>query len=101
MAANARRSGIDRLCLLRVGEDGPDPSPRQVRVCNTETLAAVEAWPETYVGFCYLNPSHDPAFLRDEMAHLTGCGYRGVADTRAYPNVSVETSGSQPELVLE
>ena len=172
MAAVARRNGIDRLCLLgSVGEDGPDPTPPQIRDCNDETMAAVQAWPETYVGFCYLNPAHDPAFLRDEMertlvagplrgiklwvavnardarldpilaragelgvpvlhhcwyktvglvynesnpadiahlagrfphvriimAHLTGCGCRGVADVRAYPNVYVETSGSQPE----
>lgn len=172
MAASARRSGIDRLCLLgSVGEDGPDPTPEQVRACNTETMMAVQTWPETFCGFCYLNPSHDPAFLREEMertlvagplrgiklwvavncrdgrldpilaragelglpvlhhcwyktvglvhnesnpadiahlaarfpgvriimAHLTGCGYRGVADVRACPNVYVETSGSQPE----
>ena len=172
MVAIARRNGIDRLCLLGcVGEDGPDPSPPQVRDCNTETMAAVQASPDAFYGFCYLNPSHDPAFLRDEMertlvagplrgiklwvavncrdsrldpilaragelgvpvlhhcwyktvglvynesnpadiahlaarfprvqiimAHLTGCGCRGVADVRAYPNVYVDTSGSQPE----
>lgn len=172
MAALARRSGIDRLCLLGcVGEDGVDPSTEQVQACNTETIAAVRAWPEVFLGFAYLNPSHDPVFLRDEMertlvagplrgiklwvavtcrdarldpilaragelgvpvlhhcwyktigrvhnesdptdiahlaarfpsvriimAHLTGCGYRGVADIQAQPNVSVDTSGSQPE----
>jgi hypothetical protein len=172
MVASARRSGIDRLCLLgRVGENGPDPTPRQIVDCNTDTIAMARAWPEAVIGFCYLNPGHDPAFLRDEMertlvagplrgiklwvavncrdsrldpilaragelgvpvlhhawyksvglvhnesspadiahlaarfpsvqiimAHVTGCGFRGVADIKAFPNVSVDTSGSQPE----
>ncbi len=172
LIASARRCGVDRLCLLGcVGEDGPDPTPEQVRGCNTETMAAVAAWPDAFCGFCYLNPAHDPGFLTEEidrtvaagplrgiklwvavncrdarldpileragelgvpvlhhcwykavgkvynesdpadlahlaarfpgvrliMAHLTGCGCRGVADIAEYPNVSVDTSGSQPE----
>jgi len=172
MIAVARRSGIDRLCLLGcVGEDGYDPTPQQIRDCNTETMAQVRERPDVLSGFCYLNPSNDGAFTQDEierttvagplrgiklwvavncrdarldpimaraealgvpvlhhcwyktvghaynesnpadiahlaarfpktriiMAHLTGCGCRGVADIKAHPNVSVETSGSQPE----
>jgi hypothetical protein len=31
------------------------------------------------------------------MAHLTGCNERGLADIAPYPNVSVDTSGSEPE----
>jgi hypothetical protein len=30
------------------------------------------------------------------MAHLTAAGIRGVLDIRPYPNVCVDTSGSQP-----
>ena len=33
------------------------------------------------------------------MAHLIGCGARGVLDVKALPNVYVDTSGSQPESV--
>ncbi|NLF15876.1 MAG: amidohydrolase family protein [Lentisphaerae bacterium] len=168
----ARRQGIDRLCMLgRVGENGPDPTPEQIVLANTETMDAVKAYPDDLVGFAYLNPAHDPAFIRDEMdrtlatgtlrgiklwvavnardarldtvmthagdlgvpvlhhawyktvglvynesspadiaclarrfpqvpiimAHLTGCGCRGVADVQDCPNVLVDTSGSQPE----
>jgi len=32
------------------------------------------------------------------MAHLTACGMRGVLDIQPYPNVYVDTSGSQPFL---
>lgn len=31
------------------------------------------------------------------MAHLTGCGCRGVLDVAALPNVLIDTSGGQPE----
>lgn len=30
------------------------------------------------------------------MAHLTACGMRGVLDVQPYPNVFIDTSGSQP-----
>ena len=30
------------------------------------------------------------------MAHLSGCGYRGVEDIVEYPNVYIDTSGGQP-----
>jgi len=172
MAEVARRSGIDRLCLLgRVGEHGYDPKPEQIQESNTETVATVRARPDTFLGFAYLNPSNDPSFTREEiqrtivegplrgiklwvavntrdsrldplmqraeelgvpvlhhawyktvshaynesnpsdiahlaarfpkvsiiMAHLSGCGTRGIADIKAHPNVCIETSGSQPE----
>ncbi len=35
--------------------------------------------------------------LRILMAHLTGCGKRGVQDIRRFDNVFIDTSGSQPE----
>ncbi len=35
--------------------------------------------------------------LRIQMAHLHGCGYQGINDIAPYPNVSVDTSGSEPE----
>ncbi len=35
--------------------------------------------------------------LRIHMAHLNGAGCRGIADIAPYPNVWVDTSGSDPE----
>ncbi|NLC45401.1 MAG: amidohydrolase family protein [Clostridiales bacterium] len=35
--------------------------------------------------------------LRVLVAHLTGCGFRGVQDIRKYPNLFLDTCGSQPE----
>jgi predicted TIM-barrel fold metal-dependent hydrolase len=31
------------------------------------------------------------------MAHLTGCGYRGVLEAKGLPNLFVDTSGAYPE----
>ena len=61
------------------------------------------AWYKT-VGHAFneSNPS-DMAHLASEypsipivMAHLTGAGVRGVNDVAPYPNLLVDTSGSQP-----
>lgn len=167
----ARRVGIDRLVLLgAVGDFGPYPAPEQIREANDATLAWMRHRPDACLGFCYLNPQHDPGFCRAEvercvdvggmrgiklwiavkatdrrldpimdlaaergipvlhhswyktvdaypdestpaeiadlarrhphvpviMAHLTGCGHRGMADVCDLPNVSIDTSGSQP-----
>lgn len=171
MVAIAQRAGIDHLVLLGVvGKHGHYPSPEQIRASNEVTLAWMRHNPEVCLGFCYLNPAHDPGFIREEvarcldeggmkgiklwiavkatdprldlimdlaaereapvlhhswyktvqgyadesdpaeiadlgrrhpettiiMAHLTGCGQRGVADIQDLPNIVVDTSGSQP-----
>jgi len=35
--------------------------------------------------------------VRIIMAHLTGCGVRGVLAVKPFPNVVVDTSGAAPE----
>lgn len=169
----AKHYGIDRLVLLGnlIAMGGPDPTVADVSAVNTHTLAAMARHPETFIGFCYLNPAHPVSFLREEidrcvvrggmkglklwiavkatdprldpimeaaaelgvpvlhhawykqtvfihnestpadiaelarrfpqvpiiMAHLTGCGCRGVLDIADLPNVYIDTSGGQPE----
>ena len=169
----ARYYGFERLVLLGnlTAMGGPDPSMADVAAINSHTLRAMARYPETYIGFCYVNPAHPVSFLRDEidrcvvqggmkglklwiavkatdprlepvmeaaaelqipvlhhawykqtvfiynestpaeiaelarrfpevpivMAHLTGCGARGVLDVADRPNVYVDTSGGQPE----
>ena len=49
-----------------------------------------------------LDPGKIVSLVRDRpglrllMAHLTGCGLRGVQDIKPYANISIDTSGSQP-----
>lgn len=35
--------------------------------------------------------------LRILTAHVTGCRFRGIQDIKKYPNILIDTSGSQPE----
>jgi uncharacterized protein len=168
----ARRAGIGRMVQLHnlVDPGGVEPTPSDVRRSNDLGMRIAAEHPETYLGFCYLNPSHPPSFLLEEiercvvsgnlsgiklwvsvsarsrlldpimeraaglgvpvlhhawykttgyvhqestpadiaqlarrhprttivMAHLSGCGWRGVLDIRPHPNVLVDTSGGQP-----
>ena len=168
---SAKKLGIDKLCLLGdVLYFGYEPTPGQIRQINDSTIAIVKRYPDTLIGFCFLNPAHSKEFIFEEidrcvigekfkgiklevavnardrrldpilekahelkvpilhhswykvvdkkpnesdpsdivdlasrfpevniiMAHLSGCGIRGVLDIRPFPNVYVDTSGSQP-----
>lgn len=61
-------------------------------------------WYKTVQKFAYESDPSDIAILAGKfpslrilMAHLTGCRFRGVQDIKMFPNVMVDTSGSQPE----
>jgi predicted TIM-barrel fold metal-dependent hydrolase len=171
LASAAAEMGVRRVVLLGdVLAFGYHPTPEQIRIINDATIADVAAFPDLYVGLCYLSPEHDPDFLAAEaercirghglkgvkleatvrardarldpimealrrlggylahhawyqadppldaestpadiahlaarfpdvpiqMAHLGGARVRGILDIRPYPNVVVDTSGSQP-----
>jgi uncharacterized protein len=169
----ANYHAINRVVLLGniISTGGPNPSIDDIVNINSNTLEATQLHPEFFTGFCYLNPSHPPSFIQDEidrcvrkggmkgiklwiavkatdkrldvimesarkenipvlhhawykqtsygfnesnpaeladlakrhskvtiiMAHLTGCGHRGVLDIIDYPNVILDTSGGLPE----
>jgi len=59
---------------------------------NTEGPSLFESNPSDIV---YLAERHPG--LRIVMAHLKGCGFRGMQEVRPYPNISVDTSGAWPE----
>lgn len=171
----ANHYGIDRIVLLgNVTTAGPNPDVDAIRSLNTQSLKVMDLYPDRYIGFCYLNPSHPHTFIQEEiercvveggmkglklwiavkstddrldpileqaeeldvpllhhswykqtsysfnestpediahlarrfpnvtmiMAHLSGCGVRGILDVVDFPNVYVDTSGSQPESIL-
>lgn len=72
----ARRAGIDRVVQLHNLVTSPDdvepysmqnPSPRTVRQSNDLAMRIVREHPDFYLGFCYLNPAHDPQFSQEEI----------------------------------
>jgi len=168
----AEQRGIQKIGLLGTySYHGYDPTPQGIQESNTHAALIVKRYPKHVYSFCYLNPAHDPAFIRDEldrcvtelgmngikqwiavnardkrvdavmegamrhhipvlfhawykatgyvynestpadirdlglrfpevpliMAHLNGCGIRGVIDIQDLPNVYIDTSGSQPD----
>ncbi|HEX2999092.1 MAG TPA: amidohydrolase family protein [Armatimonadota bacterium] len=171
----ARLHGITRQCINSLGNTGylPDPTLAEVRAANDHVLEAMETYPDTLLGFCYVNPRHGQAALAEIercvvdggmvgiklwiackgsdslvdpiltragqlgvpvlqhawnktvgqlefesttadvaemgrrhpevnliMAHLMGAGARGILDIAPYPNISVDTSGGDPEAGL-
>lgn len=172
-AARARAQGVERLISLGdVLAFGPLPTEAQIRHINNETARIMRWLPDTFIGFCALNPRlgerhvmremercvgglgfrgikleisnnardacmkpvmkaaerwdvpllqhtwsmtnihqrhmhsdpEDTAALARRhpnvqviMAHLTGCGYRGVLEAKGVDNLVVDTSGGFPE----
>lgn len=167
----SRAAGVGRSILLgSVGAYGAYPTPENLRDCNDQTMALVQAYPDLFAGLVYVNPSHpqnaideinrcvrdgnligiklwvsnrasDPRVfpvaeralaldigilqhtwnktvgqgadesttldvaelarrfpkLRIQVAHLTGINFWGVLDLAPFPNVTVDTSGGQPQ----
>lgn len=65
----ARRHGIERAVALGnlIAVGGTRPSPEEIRTVNTNSLNAMRAHPEFFIGFCYLNPEHAPEFVLGEI----------------------------------
>ena len=67
--------GIDRLVyLFNLGTGGVDPTPDDIRTSNDLGLMLLDRHPDRFVGFCYLNPAHDPAF---SLAEIDRCVAKG------------------------
>jgi predicted TIM-barrel fold metal-dependent hydrolase len=61
-------AGIDRMVyLFNLGTGGVDPSPDDIHTSNDLGLTLLKNHPDRFIGFCYLNPAHDPAFTLAEI----------------------------------
>ena len=78
----ARHYGIGRQVLLgtmTAFNQTHDPSPELIRLANDHTRAVVARHPDVFVGFCYLNPAHPPAFTKAEIERCVARGgMRGI-----------------------
>lgn len=57
---------------------GFHPDESQIKEINDLTIETVENFPDKIIGFCFLNPENDPAFLRKEIARCLDAGFAGV-----------------------
>lgn len=71
----AQANGIDRVLLLTLAHRLP---PLSVRERNDLTLKLVREDPDFYIGACWLNPLHDPVFVREEVARCVVEGMRAI-----------------------
>jgi predicted TIM-barrel fold metal-dependent hydrolase len=77
-AAECRRlaelAGIERAVYLMNTCGGYDPSPDDIVRSNDLGLRLVAEHHDFFLSFCYLNPSHDPAFMLDEIERCVVAG---------------------------
>lgn len=79
LVGSARKNGIDRICVSSLGLPYiANPTPEQIRACNDQTLGSMKRFPDAVIGFCYLNPLHEPAGSLDELRRCVRAGMRGV-----------------------
>ena len=82
--ADARRmadiSGIDKIVyLFDLATGGRDPSPQDIQASNNLGMRLVDAAPDFYISFCYLNPANDPDFTRAEIERcIVNGGMKGI-----------------------
>jgi predicted TIM-barrel fold metal-dependent hydrolase len=103
-----RRIQADRMCGIKlwVARRGTDPGldPILTRAAELGVPVLQHAWDKTtgnLPGECFPSDVADMARRHPRtsifMAHLNGCGLRGVAHVADHPNVLVDTSGGDPE----
>ncbi len=74
-----RKFGIERMVILGdVLRYGRLPSASQIRSINDQTAALVEAYPDYFLGFCYVNPKLGDRLVRKEIARCVRLGFCGI-----------------------
>ncbi|HYF50420.1 MAG TPA: amidohydrolase family protein [Planctomycetota bacterium] len=65
----AAKAGVGKVIALGnlVSMGGANPTQDDITAINSNTLGAMKAHPDFFIGFCYLNPSHPPEFSLNEM----------------------------------
>jgi len=76
MRALARHAGIEKAVALGnlIAVGGPHPTPEQIHMVNENTLRAMHAQPDFFIGFCYMNAANPEDF---SLAEIERCVVRG------------------------
>ena len=76
----ADRAGIARMVYLFDLGAAPsvDPTGDEIRRSNDIGMELVARHPDRFAAFCYLNPSHDPAFSLAELDRCLAGGCTGI-----------------------
>jgi len=76
----SRGAKIEKMVVLgNILRFGPNPKPEQVRLINEETADLVKAFPDFFIGYCYLNPNHSAEVLeREASLFIREKGFRAI-----------------------
>lgn len=77
IVAAAEFLGINQLCCSRPITGGAMASSDEVRSANDSVLAAMQRYPQTISGFCFIQPGNGPSAL-DEIDRCLEQGMLGV-----------------------
>jgi len=78
--AEAVLFGVEKVCSMgNVTCFGENPEEKEVRAINDENIELVRRHPGFCLGFCFLNPANDPAFIREETDRcIRQEGFKGI-----------------------
>lgn len=76
----ASKFGIGKLCLLgEVFKYGLYPDEKQITEINNLTAVLLKEYPDSFLGFCYINPSNSQASIEDEIdRRITEDKFKGL-----------------------
>src|SRR3954453_21599360 len=74
----ADRLGIEKLACSIPIIGGRWATPGEVRACNDGVLAAMRAYPDRILGYCFLNPGYGREALAELERCVVGEGFIGV-----------------------
>lgn len=66
---DARRLGVDRLCVCSLGDFNYTPSHEQCVAANRDVVRVMESHPDLVIGFCYVNPT----YTQEAVAEFSTC----------------------------
>ena len=85
----AERFNIQWLCTCMGSSPYIEqPTQREIRRANDQTLALMKRYKDRIVGLCYLNPNHTRASI-DELDRCMEAGMRGIKLWVATPQFAI------------
>lgn len=81
----ADRLGIDKLVISRPMAPGSEGTPEEFIRCNSLVLAAVEKYPDRFIG----QPTLNPRYLRESLDEIERCMDRGTVGLKVYNHVKI------------
>lgn len=76
----ALQFNVKQLCVMgNVSVFGENPTEKEVKTINDESIKVVNRYPENFIGFSFLNPNNDKNFIFEEAERcVLKEGFKGI-----------------------